>query len=147
MAPPQTFGPKPTAFKLSGETYYIGADVGNYLKCHRGKLYKFYPNMWKRTATSDEKKEIASLLTGPGVSSNVMLVRAEEVDEIIAGNDEKYRSRGADRNGTPMTISSTPNVRKDSTPLIGSRVTRSSGAPSWFNSHVSFLNIFNFIHI
>jgi SWI/SNF-related matrix-associated actin-dependent regulator of chromatin subfamily B protein 1 len=135
--PPSTFGKKPPAFDLNGELYYIGADIGNYLKCHRGKLYKHYPNMWRRVATADEKKKIQELSNNPNLSSNVMLVRATEVEEILAGNEEKYRNVGA-RHGTPTAASVTPNVRKDSTPLIFSaRHTRSAGGGNWFNSHLA----------
>ena len=55
----KTYGPKPEAFTLDdGERYYVGADVGQYLKYHRGTLYKRYPQLWKRMASVDEKKKI-----------------------------------------------------------------------------------------
>lgn len=44
----KTYGPKPQSFTLDdGERYYVGADVGQYLKYHRGTLYKRFPQLWK----------------------------------------------------------------------------------------------------
>ncbi|UYV82732.1 SMARCB1 [Cordylochernes scorpioides] len=59
----RTFGEKPTAFQLEegGEYYYIGSEVGNYLRMFRGSLYKRYPSFWRRMVTIDERKKIASL--------------------------------------------------------------------------------------
>uniref|UniRef100_A0AC34RCD4 GIY-YIG homing endonuclease n=1 Tax=Panagrolaimus sp. JU765 TaxID=591449 RepID=A0AC34RCD4_9BILA len=92
---PSTYGAKPRIYVLDGERYYVGADVGNYLKCHRGKLYKHYPNMWRRVATQEEKRLIHEMNGGAhALSSNVMLVKADEVEEIFAGNEEKYRGGG-----------------------------------------------------
>uniref|UniRef100_A0A914YKY7 SWI/SNF Subunit INI1 DNA binding domain-containing protein n=1 Tax=Panagrolaimus superbus TaxID=310955 RepID=A0A914YKY7_9BILA len=93
--------------------------------------------MWRRVATAEEKKKIQELSNNPGLSSNVMLVKTSEVDDILAGNEEKYRTVGA-RHATPISSAATPNVRKDSTPLIfPTRHTRSAGAPSWYNSHLA----------
>uniref|UniRef100_A0A183BL74 L51_S25_CI-B8 domain-containing protein n=1 Tax=Globodera pallida TaxID=36090 RepID=A0A183BL74_GLOPA len=58
----KTYGPKPESFMLDdGERYYVGADVGQYLKYHRRTLYKRYPQLWKRMASVDEKKKIHEL--------------------------------------------------------------------------------------
>ncbi|CAK5085344.1 unnamed protein product [Meloidogyne enterolobii] len=91
-----TYGPKPESFVLDdGQRYYVGADVGMYLKYHRGTLYKRYPQLWKRMASVDEKKKIQELGCATSyINSNIMLVKASEVEEIFEGQEEKYRSGG-----------------------------------------------------
>ena len=92
----KTYGPKPKVFKLGeeGEEYMLGSEVGNYLRLFRGDLYKKYPGLWKRKMTQDERRH-ASEQIGYGystISSNVQIVKALEVEDIIAGNEEKYRA-------------------------------------------------------
>ena len=138
MSKLSTYGPKPRVYVLEGERYYVGADVGNYLKCHRGKLYKHYPNMWRRVATPEEKRLIHEMNNGAhALSSNVMLVRCDEVDEIFAGNDEKFRAvKGGGQSGNAGL---TPQIRKDlGTPGLGNRALRGLSTPAWMNSSVSF---------
>uniref|UniRef100_A0A7E4UM81 SWI/SNF-related matrix-associated actin-dependent regulator of chromatin subfamily B member 1 n=1 Tax=Panagrellus redivivus TaxID=6233 RepID=A0A7E4UM81_PANRE len=127
MAPPTVSGKKPAVFTLNGERFYIGSDVGYYMNCLRGKLYKFYPNLWRRVATQEEKKIIHDLTKGEAsVSSNVMLVRASEVEEILAGNDEKYRTADS-LNGTP----SRPR-ENEGTPVSAPRILKNvNNTPSW----------------
>ncbi|CAL1276819.1 unnamed protein product [Larinioides sclopetarius] len=96
----RTFGEKPIAFQLeeNGEFYYIGSEVGNYLRMFRGSLYKRYPSLWRRLVTVDERRKIASLgeyllRLGPhSLATNITLLRATEVDEVFEGKDEKYRA-------------------------------------------------------
>lgn len=91
----RTYGQKPSSFVLDdGESYMIGSEVGNYLRMFRGSLYKKYPSLWRRLATLEERKKIVSLSLGFGhnnLATNVTLLRAREVDEILEGNDEKYK--------------------------------------------------------
>ena len=92
----KTYGPKPKSFRLSedGEEYYLGSEVGNYLRMFRGDLYKKYPGLWKRKMSADERR-VASEQIGYGysnISSNVQIVRTTEVEEVLNGNDDKYRS-------------------------------------------------------
>ena len=92
----KTYGPKPKSFRLGedGEEYYLGSEVGNHLRMFRGDLYKKYPGLWKRKMSADERK-IASEQIGYGhsnISSNVQIVRASEVEEVLNGNDDKFRS-------------------------------------------------------
>lgn len=92
----KTYGPKPKSFKLgdSAEEYMLGSEVGNYLRMFRGDLYKKYPGLWKRKMTQEERK-LASEQIGYGyatISSNVMIVKASEVEEVLSGLDDKYRS-------------------------------------------------------
>ena len=55
-----THGKEPVKFTLkedtSGETYMIGSEVGNHLRMFRGKLYKRFPGLWRRTATDEERE-------------------------------------------------------------------------------------------
>ena len=92
----KTYGAKPKSFKLSedGEEYYLGSEVGNYLRMFRGDLYKKYPGLWKRKMSADERR-VASEQIGYGhsnISSNVQIVRTTQVEEVLNGNDEKFRS-------------------------------------------------------
>lgn len=54
-----THGKEPVQFTLqgddSGELFMIGSEVGNYLRMFRGKLYKRFPGLWRRTATDEER--------------------------------------------------------------------------------------------
>lgn len=71
----------------------IGSEVGNYLRMFRGSLYKKYPSLWRRLASLDERKKIVSLGIGHNsLATNVTLIRAAEVEQILEGNDEKYKA-------------------------------------------------------
>lgn len=103
-----TFGEKPTAFQLEagGDYYYIGSEVGNYLRMFRGSLYKKFPSLWRRLVTVDERKRINQLGLGAhSLATNITLLKATEVDEIFAGNDEKYKA---------VSISTEPSVQRES---------------------------------
>ncbi|KAJ8043062.1 SWI/SNF-related matrix-associated actin-dependent regulator of chromatin subfamily B member 1 [Holothuria leucospilota] len=93
---PTIYGKKPDVFKLDGgERYMIGSEVGYYLRMFRGSLYRKYPSLWRRMATIEERKQIVALgeRFGPhGLATNVTLLRASEVEEILEGNDEKYKA-------------------------------------------------------
>uniref|UniRef100_A0A2I3FZM7 SWI/SNF related BAF chromatin remodeling complex subunit B1 n=1 Tax=Nomascus leucogenys TaxID=61853 RepID=A0A2I3FZM7_NOMLE len=101
-----TFGQKPVKFQLEddGEFYMIGSEVGNYLRMFRGSLYKRYPSLWRRLATVEERKKIVASSHGKKTKPNtkdhgyttlatsVTLLKASEVEEILDGNDEKYKA-------------------------------------------------------
>lgn len=92
----KTYGPKPRTFKLedADEDYMLGSEVGNYLRLFRGDLYKKYPSLWRRKMTAEERKMASEQIgySHCNISSNVMLVKASELDEILAGLEEKYRT-------------------------------------------------------
>lgn len=93
--PNKTYGDKPSSFSLEdgGEQFYIGSEVGNYMKLFRGALYKKYPQMWKRVATLEEKRKLAEIGCSQSyLNTNITLVRASEVEDILTGADEKYRA-------------------------------------------------------
>lgn len=92
----KTYGPKPKTFKLGegDDEYMLGSEVGNYLRLFRGDLYKKYPGIWKRKMTGDERRQAGQQI-GYGynnISTNVQIVKSTEVEELLSGNDEKYRS-------------------------------------------------------
>jgi SWI/SNF-related matrix-associated actin-dependent regulator of chromatin subfamily B protein 1 len=91
----KTYGEKPKSFKIDedGEAFYIGSEVGNYLRMFRGSLYKRYPSMWRRLITLEERKKLANMGYGHhSLATNITLLKAIEVDEIISGVDEKYKA-------------------------------------------------------
>ena len=92
----KTYGPKPKTFKLGDgdEEYMLGSEVGNYLRLFRGDLYKKYPGLWKRKMTGEERRQAGEQI-GYGynnISTNVQIIKVTEVEEVLGGNDEKYRS-------------------------------------------------------
>ncbi|KAG8238337.1 hypothetical protein J437_LFUL018622 [Ladona fulva] len=91
----RTYGDKPISFQVeeNGEYYCIGSEVGNYLRLFRGSLYKKYPGMYRRSITNDERKKLVELgLSQHVLASSVSLLKASEVEDIIEGNDEKYKA-------------------------------------------------------
>ncbi|XP_043925706.1 SWI/SNF-related matrix-associated actin-dependent regulator of chromatin subfamily B member 1-like [Protopterus annectens] len=97
MALSKTFGQKPVKFQLeeNGEYFMIGSEVGNYLRMFRGSLYKRYPSLCRRLATVEERKKIVASSHDHGyttLATSVTLLKASEVEEILEGNDEKYKA-------------------------------------------------------
>ncbi|XP_028679802.1 SWI/SNF-related matrix-associated actin-dependent regulator of chromatin subfamily B member 1 [Erpetoichthys calabaricus] len=97
MALSKTFGQKPVKFQLEedGEFFMIGSEVGNYLRMFRGSLYKRYPSLWRRLASVEERKKIVASSHDHGyttLATSVTLLKAAEVEEILEGNDEKYKA-------------------------------------------------------
>jgi len=123
----KTYGPKPESFTLDdGERYYVGADVGQYLKYHRGTLYKRYPQLWKQMASVDEKKKIQEMGCATSyINSNIMLVKANEVEEIFEGQEDKYRATG--NTGLLSSVN-----RAESTLLMKTR-----GSAPWLSQQVT----------
>ncbi|MGH0151446.1 UNVERIFIED_CONTAM: hypothetical protein FKN15_024096 [Acipenser sinensis] len=69
--------------------------VGNYLRMFRGSLYKRYPSLWRRLASVEERKKIVASSHDHGyttLATSVTLLKASEVEEILEGNDEKYKA-------------------------------------------------------
>ncbi|KAM8865265.1 SWI/SNF-related matrix-associated actin-dependent regulator of chromatin subfamily B member 1-A isoform 1-T1 [Synchiropus picturatus] len=97
MALSKTFGQKPVKFQLeeNGDFYMIGSEVGNYLRMFRGSLYKRYPSLWRKLASVEERKKIVESSHDHGytqLATSVTLLKASEVEEILEGNDEKYKA-------------------------------------------------------
>ena len=67
--------------------------MGNYLRLFRGTLYKKYPSLWRRMITLEERKWLIELgCSESSLPTNLTLLRANEVDEVLNGDDEKYRA-------------------------------------------------------
>lgn len=91
----KTYGERPIPFQFPGnqEKMYIGSEVGNYLRLFRGTLYKKYPSLWRRMITLEERKWLIELgCSESSLPTNLTLLRANEVEEILNGDDEKYRA-------------------------------------------------------
>lgn len=103
----KTYGDKPLAFRfgddVTSEMFMIGSEVGNYLHLTRGLLYKKYPAMFRRTLTSDERKKVSEMGYSQHVgASSVTLLKASEVEELLAGNEEKFGKAGVEKSANQV---------------------------------------------
>jgi SWI/SNF-related matrix-associated actin-dependent regulator of chromatin subfamily B protein 1 len=101
----KTYGEKPIVFRFSpdGEDYMIGSECGNYLRLFRGVLYKKYPGLTRRTLTNEERKQLTEMGHSQHVtSSTITLLLATEVDDIINGVEDRYKSSGGIRDTPSM---------------------------------------------
>jgi len=89
------YGEKPIVFRLEaddGTEYMIGSEVGNYLRLFRGALYKRYPGLTRKNLTTDERKKLVEMGHSQHVqASSITLLLASEVDELLAGRDERFK--------------------------------------------------------
>ncbi|VDO03320.1 unnamed protein product [Rodentolepis nana] len=89
------YGEKPIEFQLEtdGEFYYLASDVGRYLRLFRGELHKRYPNLWKRLTTQEEREKLIDMGLATHVTAqNATILRAIEVDELIGGGEDRFKS-------------------------------------------------------
>lgn len=62
-----TYGDRPTPFMFQfdentpEDSYFIGSEVGNYLRLFRGTLYKKYPSLWRRAITQEERRRLITM--------------------------------------------------------------------------------------
>lgn len=101
-----TYGKEPVQFTLQGDDtgnlYMIGSEVGNYLRLFRGKLYKRFPGLWRRTATDDEREYIKKTSGDPNhanLPSSISLLKASQVFEVMAGRGACYRTSDGKKTG------------------------------------------------
>jgi len=91
----KTYGDKPKCFQLEegGEHYYIGSEVGSYLRMFRGSLYKRYPSLWRRVVTAEERRKISEIFdfTPHQLAASITLLRSAEIEDIVDGHDDKYK--------------------------------------------------------
>lgn len=116
----KTYGVKPKSFKLTddGESYMIGSEVGNYLRMFRGALYKKYPSMWRRNITQEERKRMMEMGIGyTNLSTNVQIVKATEVEEILSGEEDKFRTQLGGVDHVPVV--SHPTMERSSSNVLG----------------------------
>ena len=65
-------------FQVSNIENFPGSEVGAYLRLHRGTLYKKYPNLWRKVATTEDKEKLKKLaLSNSFLHTNIMLVKIE----------------------------------------------------------------------
>ena len=66
--------------------------VGNYLRLFRGALYKKYPGLFRRNLTNEERKRLVEMGHSQHVtSSTISLLLAREIEDILHGNDERFK--------------------------------------------------------
>ena len=112
----KTYGEKPIVFKFPGDEneYMIGSEVGNYVRLFRGALYKRFPALTRRNMTVEERKKLVEMGHSNHVSaSSISLLLAKEVEELLYGNEEKYKAREMPVNFNDSSFSkpkSTPKV-------------------------------------
>merc|ERR1712241_1534806 len=92
----KTYGEKPIVFKFDNDEtnteYMIGSEVGNYLRLFRGALYKKFPGLTRRTLTNEERKKLLDMGHSQHVTaSSITLLVAKEVEEVLYGNEDKYK--------------------------------------------------------
>lgn len=96
--PPPTYGEKPAPFTFTlddGTTdrFYLGSEVGNFLRHYRGTLYKKYPSLWKRNVSVEERRRLVQMgCSEQSLPINITLLKAAEVDDVLLGNEEKYKA-------------------------------------------------------
>ncbi|XP_043228206.1 SWI/SNF-related matrix-associated actin-dependent regulator of chromatin subfamily B member 1-A-like isoform X2 [Amphibalanus amphitrite] len=113
----RTYGDKPVSFQLEedGEFYCIGSEVGNYLRHFRGSLYKKYPGLFRKFINVEERKKLLEMgLSQHILTSNVSLLRASEVDDLISGRDSRYRASGVQ--SVPAPVELVPSARETKGP-------------------------------
>jgi len=95
----QTYGDKPTPFLFQfdentpEDSYYIGSEVGAYLRLFRGTLYKKYPSLWRRAITHEERRRLINMgCSETMLPSNIILVKESEVTDLLTGNEDKYKA-------------------------------------------------------
>jgi len=90
----KTYGEKPIVFKFDQDDteYMIGSEVGNYLRLFRGALYKRFPGLTRRTLENNERRKLVEMGHSQHVTaSSISLLLAKEVEELLCGNEEKFK--------------------------------------------------------
>ena len=124
----KTYGEKPIVFKFPGDEneYMIGSEVGNYMRLFRGALYKRFPALTRRNMTVDERKKLVEMGHSNHVSaSSISLLLAKEVEDLLFGNEEKYKAREMPVNFNHDSSFSKPK----STPKVSLNSLKKYGAP------------------
>ncbi len=95
----QTFGDMPTSFVFQfdentpEDSYFIGSEVGAYLRLFRGILYKKYPSLWRRAISQEERRRMIDMgCSETMLPSNIIVVKESEVLDLLAGNEDKYKA-------------------------------------------------------
>lgn len=97
-------GPLPPKYEMElncGEYYFVGSEVGAYLRLYRGMLYKTYPALWRMLCSPKQRQHLISQAKDPyqmSLMSNITIVKYSEILEIMNGKGDHYRA------ATPKTI-------------------------------------------
>ena len=83
--------PKKFAFEENGDQFMIASEVAIYLRLFRGALFMKYPGLVKKILTNDEKKKLVKM--GHISFPNITLVLANQVEDIITGQDDHLRRK------------------------------------------------------
>lgn len=130
----KTYGERPNHFRLEegGDEFYIGSEIGQYLRLYRGAIYKKYPQLWKKLATLEEKRKLGDMkLSQSYLNTNIMLVKREEVDEILNGLDDKYRAVAMGHgHGSRSSMPPEPRPEQKIIPALTPQSSRSSARVS-----------------
>ena len=86
--------PKKFAFEENGDQFMIASEVAIYLRLFRGALFVKYPGLVKRILTNDERKKLKEMgHISPYSFSTITLVLANQVEDIITGQDDHLRRK------------------------------------------------------
>lgn len=129
-------GEIPPHYKMdvdSDEKYFIGSEVGAYLRLFRGMLYKTYPVLWRMLCSPQQRLHLISQAEDKHKMmqmSNITIVKYSEIMDIMKGDGDSYRS------GPPKVIIKgetlkfnfpTPVIKKSDAPSSGrGRASRSA---------------------
>ncbi|KAI0989184.1 hypothetical protein GJ496_009893 [Pomphorhynchus laevis] len=104
---------RPAKFQIeeNGEYYYVGSEVGIYLRLFRGTLYKKYPSLWKRVVSPEERKRIIDMgvirlnrFCETGLPTNITLLKSNEVEEIFDGLDDRFKTNMGENSNSSFKL-------------------------------------------
>ena len=91
-------GDLPPTYKMSvdsDERYFIGSEVGAYLRLFRGMLYKTYPVLWRMLCSPQQRLHLIAQAEDKHKMmqmSNITIVKYSEIMDIMNGQGDAYRS-------------------------------------------------------
>jgi len=91
-------GPLPPKYEMDlncGEYYFIGSEIGAYLRLFRGMLYKTYPALWRMLCSPTQRQHLltqAKDAYAMSMMSNITIVKYSEIIDIMEGKGDHYRA-------------------------------------------------------
>ena len=73
----------------------IGSQTGNSMSLVKGALYKRYPSLWRRYATTEERELLSSV--NINCSNQSILVKANKIDDVTMDNSSTIDDAGSER--------------------------------------------------
>merc|ERR1711892_295892 len=89
------WGVKPVPFELDGEMYYLGADVANYLRLFRAKLYHNFPKLTTQRARGEQSRQIHQQTCEPHhqhLAEDVIVLSYNDCEEIFVTGGERFQN-------------------------------------------------------